>query len=297
MSEIATRDADHPALWAWADNARRVYAIAESLAKTSFVPKAFQGRPEEVTAAILTGFEVGLSPMAALRAIDVIQGKPAMSALAMRGLVQGAGHDIRVIESTNTRAIVEGRRRGTVDSQRSTWTTDRAKQLGLLGKDNWRTQPQAMLVARATAECCRLVAADVLLGLPYASEELVDGPDDVTPAAPAENSPTARTRRRRPLLDEMVTPPMPAPEPAPDEETADEEPPDDEPPPPEMITGGQSAMLHVLLRAHGLDRAAALAHIGVIVGHPITSTNDLTKGEASAVIDVLQINRHDAEPT
>ncbi|MBQ1163351.1 hypothetical protein KBZ21_35765, partial [Streptomyces sp. A73] len=59
----------HPGseLVAWAESAVAANHLAQSLAKTSFVPKAFQGKPDEVTAAILAGQEMGLSPMAALR--------------------------------------------------------------------------------------------------------------------------------------------------------------------------------------------------------------------------------------
>ncbi|MBQ1164485.1 hypothetical protein KBZ21_41615, partial [Streptomyces sp. A73] len=37
-------------------------------------------------------------------------------------------------------------------------------------------------VARATAECARLIAADVLMGMPYSAEELADENDDTAPA-------------------------------------------------------------------------------------------------------------------
>ncbi|MBQ1164211.1 hypothetical protein KBZ21_40115, partial [Streptomyces sp. A73] len=36
--------------------------------------------------------------------------------------------------------------------------------------------------ARATAECARLIAADVLMGMPYSAEELADENDDTAPA-------------------------------------------------------------------------------------------------------------------
>lgn len=181
----------------WAKEAHEAHKIAQSLAKTAFVSTTLRGKPEEVTGAILTGHEVGLRPMAAVRSIDVIQGTPAMRAVAMRALVQSAGHDLWVEETTLTRAVVCGRRRGSEHVQKSVWTIDRAKRLGLTSKDNWTKQPDAMLIARATAECCRLIAADVLLGLPYAVEEL----DDVEAVEP----PKKRTAKRAPLPE--VEPP------------------------------------------------------------------------------------------
>ncbi|NGO67146.1 hypothetical protein [Streptomyces boncukensis] len=167
-------------LAAWADSARAAFTIAESLARTAFVPEAFRGKPHEVTAAILTGTEMGLSPMAALRSFDLIKGTPAMRANAMRALVQSHGHAIWEEETTATRAVVCGRRAGEAEVHRSEWTIERARDMQLTGKDNWKRQPTAMLLARATAEACRLTASDVLHGVPYAAEELADGTEGET---------------------------------------------------------------------------------------------------------------------
>lgn len=194
MTEIALPDTtEQNALMAWAEGARAAHQIAVSLAKTPFVPQQMQGKPELVTAAILAGYEMGMQPLASLRSIDLIQGTPAMRAHTLRALVQAQGHDVWLDEATNTRAIVCGRRKGSDQVQRSVWTMDRAKALGLSGKDNWRKQPQAMLVARATAEVCRLVASDAILGIPYAVEELGDDEPEATPKR------AKRTAQRKPV--------------------------------------------------------------------------------------------------
>jgi hypothetical protein len=190
----------------WAAEARQVALIAKSLAQTSFVPKAFQNKPAEVTAAIMAGQEIGLQPVAALRSIDVIQGKPSLSAVAMRGLVQSKGHEVWVEESTETRAIVKGRRRGEEAVQESKWTIDRAKRMGLTSKSTWKEQPQAMLIARATGEICRLVAADVILGMPYAKEELLDMGEDVEVKAVAK-AVKKRTVKRQEIAEPELEPP------------------------------------------------------------------------------------------
>lgn len=189
------------ALGQWARDATDAYRVARSLASTAFVPKEMQQRPDLVTAAILTGQEIGLEPMAALRSIDIIQGVPAMRANTMRGLVQSAGHEVWVDgESNETRAIVHGRRKGSDIVQRSTWTMDRARGLGLANRDNYRKQPGAMLVARGTAEVCRLIASDVLLGMPYAVEELDEASE--TSSTPVKQKPRKRTAKRQPVEPE-----------------------------------------------------------------------------------------------
>lgn len=181
----ATIEATASPLLLWAYEAQQAARIAASLAKTSFVPASLRGKPEDITAAILAGQELGLRPMASLRSMDVIQGTPALRAHAMRGLVQSHGHEIELVESTPTRCVMRGRR-GAAGAPREwqtvEWTIERAAQLGLTSKEQWKKQPQTMLVARATGELCRLIASDVLHAMPYAAEE-IDEPAPVVAAA------------------------------------------------------------------------------------------------------------------
>ena len=160
-------------LMQWVESARQANLVAQSLANTSFAG-AYRGKPDEITAAILTGQELGLQPMTALKSIDVIQGQPALRAHAMRAIVQHQGHEIELVESDDVHCIMRGRRKGAEGWQQVVWDIPRARLLGLLGKDQWKKQPKTMLIARATGELCRLIAADALHGLPYAAEE-VDG--------------------------------------------------------------------------------------------------------------------------
>lgn len=181
-AEMVPTGAETSKLVLWAYEARQAARIATSLAQTSFVPASLRGKPADITAAILAGQELGLKPMATLRSIDVIQGAPALRAHAMRGLVQSHGHSVELVESTPEKCVMRGRRRGEAEWQEVTWTLDRARGLGLLEKSEWKKQPQTMLVARATGEICRLVAADVLYAMPYAAEELEHEPPAPTVA-------------------------------------------------------------------------------------------------------------------
>ena len=156
----------------WAYEADQAMRIADILVRSSFVPQSLRGKPADLTAAILAGQELGLQPMATLRSMDVIQGTPALRAHAMRGLVQSRGHEVELVESDAGHCVMRGRRHGSETWQTVTWTMARAQQMGLTTKPQWKNQPQNMLVARATGEICRLIAADVLYAMPYASEEL-----------------------------------------------------------------------------------------------------------------------------
>src|SRR5579862_9551896 len=73
----------------------------------------FDATVATVTAALLTGQELGFRPMASLRVIDVIRQTPALRAVGLRALLLSHGHEILVIETTETRARVRGRRAGT----------------------------------------------------------------------------------------------------------------------------------------------------------------------------------------
>ncbi|HEY3541046.1 MAG TPA: hypothetical protein VGK79_00760 [Gaiellaceae bacterium] len=304
MNAIALRDATEETglatrhetnLGQWAEEARQAANVAVSLAKTPFVPASLRDRDAgvtaaNITAAILTGQELGLEPMAALRSIDVIQGTPALRAIALRAVVLSAGHEMWVAESTQTRAVVRGRRRGTDQVQESIWTADRAKALGLIGKDNWKRQPGAMLIARATSECARLIAADALLGVPYTVEELDDGADaQVVPADTGPKSTTRRTAQRRTARQ------APAAARQPDEEprTPDPEPSFDEP-----GDGGEDPITEAQmkwLQAHykDVERVDRLAEASGILGRDIDSFSSLNKADASRLID--DIERHGQE--
>lgn len=274
----------------WVTQAQQVAQVADMLCRTSFVPKAFVGKPAECAAAILAGQEMGMSPMASLRAIDVIEGKPGMGALGLRALVQSKGHEIWVHESTATRAIVRGRRRGSDKVETSTWTIDRARTFGLLGKKNWREQPTAMLLARATAECARLVAADALLGMPYSTEELADLDVDEQPGTAApEPAPKRRTARR--AAAKPAAPVEPEPEPEFDEPAPGTSQPAVQPAPPAeaMVSRPQMRKMHALFNERGItDRDERLAYVAQAIGRDVGSSNELTLVEAGRVIDALE---------
>ena len=280
---VAVRDYQSAAtarLAQWAESATAAFGIAERLVQTSFVPAAFRGKPVEAAAAILAGVEVGLQPMAALRSFDVISGQAAPRAITLRAIALSFGHEVELVESTATRCKMRGRRRGSSEWQTVTWTIERARDLGLTGKDSWKKQPIAMLHARATSELTRLIAADAILGLGYSAEEVQDGADDRGVEAPtgAVAVTTTRTMSRKPA---------PAPEPEPE---------DVEPEPEPGITQPQLKALHAALNGAGItERDEALAYYAATIGHDVASSKDLTKSEASWVIDSLQ-PRGDVEP-
>lgn len=290
VATITPADAATRRLGEWAQSAMAAHEIATSLVQTSFVPEQFRGKPHEATAAILAGIEVGLNPMAALRSFDIIQGTAAPRAITLRAVVQSAGHELVLVESTATRCKMRGKRRGSSEWQEVVWTIDRAQRLGLTSKKNWQNQPEAMLLARATGECARLIASDAILGIGYAVEELDDGDPEATTTAARSAKRTAR--RSAPV----AAVPDPEPEPPLDEPDAptDEapEPPADEPPlddTPDPITRPQVTKLQAGFTELGIkDRDQRLAVTCNIIGRSVISANELTKAEAMVLIDALE---------
>lgn len=267
----------------WAQSADAAYQVAERLSASAFVPAQFKGKPVELTAAILSGLEIGLSPMAAMRSFDIIQGQAAPRAITLRAVVQAHGHEMVLIESTNTRCRMKGRRKGSEEWQTVTWDMSRAQGLGLTGKDNWKKQPGAMLLARATSELARLIASDAILGIGYSAEEVADGGGEETDTTTPSTGGTRKMSRRRPEADPQTS----GAEDAPDDPTpGSDERPDTSAPESEPITTAQLTKVGILCGELGLsDAAEARREVGAVIGREIKSRKDLTKAEAHQVIE------------
>ena len=156
----------------WAKALDSAYQLGQALCKTQFAPKDFFGKPEAAAAAILAGYSLGLSPMNALSNIFVVHGRPALYARTMQALVQAQGHEVERIEATPQSVTVQARRKGAKNYQEFTWTIERAKQAGYTSNAKYQSEPIAMLTAKAIAEACRIIAPDVLAGMPYSAEEV-----------------------------------------------------------------------------------------------------------------------------
>lgn len=153
----------------------RAEQIAVRLSKSSLLPSAVRGNPADLAVIMITGHELGLSPMQALRGLHVVEGRPVLSADLIVGLVKKhpACKYFRLVESTDERATYETLREGDPEPTRITWTIQQAAKAGLTGRQNWRAHPAAMLRARASAALARAVYPDVAMGI-YDPDEALD---------------------------------------------------------------------------------------------------------------------------
>jgi hypothetical protein len=181
------------------------FDLATKLCRTKMVPTRFQGKPQEGTAAILYGAEVGLTPIQSMQRVITVHGMPTLEARTMVGLVQSKGYKVWTVAQSDESVTVAGRRLdGTV--YETTWTIERAKRAGyvptpsgpnskcrpdveddwvtvtktwegrakksIVGNMKYITDPQTMLKAKGQAETCREIAPEVLMGIQYTIEEL-----------------------------------------------------------------------------------------------------------------------------
>jgi len=146
---------------------------ARALAASGLLPDAYRGQPANVLLAIEYGQALGIPTMTAIQGIHVIKGKPTLSADLMAAKVRAAGHRLRVRVEDGPAAVAELTRSDDPDyTFVCRWDMDRARNAGLVGKDNWSNFPAAMLKARAISEVIREGASEVLHGAIYTPEEM-----------------------------------------------------------------------------------------------------------------------------
>ena len=155
-----------------------------------------------------------------------------------------------------------------------------------------------MLYARAAGRVCKLVAPEVLYGIPGV-EELEDLP-------PVRAEATVARVTREEILGTPETP-APAPPTSPSDPSGthgDQQAPDSnvaaqgQARPAGTITAPQQKMLHALLGQTGrADRDIALVYISGVLDREVLSTKELSKADAGKVIDGLTVESAGLEPT
>ena len=165
------------------------FRFAKAIVSSGFAPRGME-KPESVLVALQWGAELGLTPMAALSNIAVVNGRPSLFGDAALALVRSSGQ----LESYSEEEVGErgkdsfgykitAKRRG-FDPQGETFTVADAKTAKLWGKAGpWTDYPARMLKFRARGFLLRDVFGDVLKGL-RTMEEVRDTPAEinVTPA-------------------------------------------------------------------------------------------------------------------
>ena len=185
--------------------------FAKAIASAGDVlPRSYRSNPGAVLLAKAWADSRGLDVLTAIQTVAFIEGKPVVDATMQRALAERQGFDVRVVDVTAESATVEvwrdGSRRGS-----ATYTLGDAQTAGLAEKKNWKQNPKAMLVARASSQALRWFAPTVVVGIHDADE--IDAPDPVrvltasppTPEDPAEPEPIEESIEEAEVVEEPPT--------------------------------------------------------------------------------------------
>ena len=151
-----------------------LYKLAQTVASSGLSPDSVD-TPEDAMVIMMTGAELGLTTMQALRTIHVVKGKPMLSADLLLALAQQSPlcEKFEIIEWTDQKCTMSTTRVGH-DPQDFTFTIADAKKAGLVdrgrGKSNWQKYPKQMLRARAVSTLAKAVYPEVMTGLYTKSE-------------------------------------------------------------------------------------------------------------------------------
>ena len=155
-----------------------VHQFATKLSNSALIPAALRGKPADITIVLLTGKEVGLSPMMALQTIDVIKGRQVIEGTALLALIRSnvANPYIKLeqAEDGEKATCTMARSKSEEDMEESftsVWDMTRAATAGLTHKDNWKHHKSEMLQWRAVSECARIIFPDISMGL-YLRDEV-----------------------------------------------------------------------------------------------------------------------------
>lgn len=203
-----------------------VWRLSKAITLAGWAPKGYlkdarnpaSGYDEsKISVGILHGLELGLTPIAALQSIAVINGSPSVWGDGALAIVQASGllEDMREEPIEDDKGVngyrCTMRRRGVKTEFTQAFTLADAERAGLLGKSGpWQQYRSRMLQMRARAWVLRAGFADVLRGLSIAEEQM--DIIDVTPAEAPQQVALASPRKRRSVtaaLDAFASPAPP----------------------------------------------------------------------------------------
>lgn len=264
--------------------------IADAVCNTNMMPKHLRGKADETAAVMLYGATLGLDPMQSVRSIYEVHGQPGLYARAMVALAIGNGHDVWTASSTDEAVTVQGRRRGSQNVEESTWSYERARKAGYTSNEKYKTDPQAMLYAKAASEVCRKIAPDVLAGV-YAVEELQSESytwEQVTnePAAKGLGAVLQSSGSEEVSPETESTPGS-----ADSVEGGVSSPCEPEAPSTESallnVRSDLAKRMFATINDAGITEAERLPYIAGVIGRDITSSKEMTEDDARKVITAL----------
>lgn len=151
---------------------------AKLASQGDIIPEAYRNKPANILVAVGFGAAMGLSYADSLYRINVIKGKPTMSAELIASQVRKAGHKLRIYKDEEHESVKASIFRKDDPEFEFSAVRDKAwaQKMGLAQKDNYRKQPMTMLTWRAITAVAREACPEALYGVAYSPDELDDMP-------------------------------------------------------------------------------------------------------------------------
>lgn len=184
--------------WANPEQFNHTVRAASALAKSSLVPTAYQGKPEDCFIVLDMAQRVGMTPLMAMQALNVVKGKPSWNGQACMAIIRADS------EFVNPRPVYVGKtgtdERGCYIKARlastgeeicgTTVTIAMAKAEGWTSNSKWRNMPEQMLAYRAAAFFARVYCPERLMGCAVEgeAEDSASKGSNLTEALKGENN-------------------------------------------------------------------------------------------------------------
>lgn len=169
--------------------------IAKTMAQSRLIDRV--QNQDQALAKMLIARELGISPIKGLTDINIIDGKPALSANLYASFVDSRpGYDYEVLEDSDERCTIQFYKDGSPRGEPVTYSMDDARKAGLAEKTNWKKDPSSMLFARCMSRGVKRRIPGVTGGMAlYVEGEIEDAQDRPEQVGPSERR-TERLERR-----------------------------------------------------------------------------------------------------
>lgn len=167
----------------WSDRSafEQTLRVSNMLSKSSLVPQAYQGKPQDCFIAVEMAARMNTSPIFIMQNLYVVKGKPSWAGQACMAMINACG------KFRNVKHVYVGEK-GT-DSRGCYVTAERVaggetvngtevnmamvKAEGWISNPKWKSMPEQMLAYRAAAFFARVYCPEALMGL-QTYEEVID---------------------------------------------------------------------------------------------------------------------------
>lgn len=173
MNELAVLPSqDSSALYPTPNEWNMMKDQAQMLVSSGFLPSDVK-TPQQALAIMMKGREVGMPPMQAFAHINVIKGKPTLSAEGMLALIfkNHPKTKLKYLQNDTEACICVVSKPGNEPSTFA-FTMDDAKKAQLTKNPNWQKYARAMLRSRCISEMARSLFPECLMGVSYTQEEM-----------------------------------------------------------------------------------------------------------------------------